>query len=88
MQNLTSTTTLKERFHIYKSDTNTGKRRCGAAKHLVECCTTGGKFDSHKIQLKASVNDSGKLLEQKIWQRQKYQQERLFTLSHARKLLI
>ena len=29
-----------------KIDTNTSKKRCGAAKRLLECCKSEGKFDN------------------------------------------
>ena len=51
LQNVGSAITFKERFCIHKSDINTGKKRCGRAKHLLECCNSEGKFDNLKIQL-------------------------------------
>ena len=42
-------TTFKERFHIHKSDINTGKKRCGTAKHYLEFWTSEGKSDNLKI---------------------------------------
>ena len=51
-----STITFKERFCIHKSDINPGKKRFGAAKHLLECWISEGKFDNLKIQLIKSVN--------------------------------
>ena len=33
-----SATGFKERFRIHKSDTNTGKIRCGVANHLLNVC--------------------------------------------------
>ena len=64
LQYVGSAITFKERFH---SDINTGKKRCGAAKHFPECCTSDGKFDNLKIQLIKSVNVPVILLEQKLW---------------------
>ena len=78
-----SSITFKERFRIHKSDINTGKKRCSAAKHFLECCTSKSKFDNLKIQLIESVNVPDILLEQKLWQREKYCQAQLFTLSHG-----
>ena len=40
-----SSITFKERFRIHKSDINTGKKRCGAAKHFLGYCTSGGKYN-------------------------------------------
>ena len=67
-----SAITLKERFHMHKSDVYAGKKRCGAAKHSLECCSSKGKFDNLKIQLIESVNVPDNLLEQKLWLRKKY----------------
>ena len=73
---------FKERICIHKSDINTGKKRCSTAKQFLECCTSEGKFDNLKIQLIESVNVPDILLEQKLWQHQKYWQMQLFALSH------
>ena len=37
-QYIGSTTGIKERFRIHKSDINTGKIRCGVANHLLNIC--------------------------------------------------
>ena len=58
-----SALTLKERFHLDKSDINPGKQRSGAAKHSLECCSSEDKFDNIKIQLMESVNLPDNLLE-------------------------
>ena len=57
--------------------------RCGTAKHILECCTSEGKFDELRIQLIESVNVPDISLEQELWQREKYWQAELFTLSHG-----
>ena len=62
-----SSITFKERFCIHKSDINTGKKRCGAAKHFLECYTSESKIDNLKIQLIESVNVPDILLERKLW---------------------
>ena len=46
LQYVGSAITFKEIFRIHKSDINTGKKRRGAAKHFLECCTSEGKFDN------------------------------------------
>ena len=74
---------FKERFRIHKSDINTGKKRCGAAKHFLGYCISEGKFDNLKIQLIESANGPYNLLAQKSWQREKYWQVQLFTLNHG-----
>ena len=43
--------TFQDRFRMHKSDINTDKKRCGAAKHFLECCSSEGKFETLKIQL-------------------------------------
>ena len=58
------------------------KKKCGAAKHFLECCTSDGKYINMKIQIIVSVNVPDILLEQKLWQREKYWQVQLFTLRH------
>ena len=58
----------KERFRIHKSDINTGKERCGAAKHFLGCYTSEGKLDNLKIQLIESVNIPDVFLEKNLWQ--------------------
>ena len=72
LQYVGSVITFKERFRIHKIDINTGKKRCGAAKHFLACCTSEGKFDNLKIHLIESVNVPDILLEQILWQREKY----------------
>ena len=71
LQYVGSAITFKERFRIDKSDTNTGRKRCGAAKHFLECCASECKFDNLKIQLIEFVYVPDILLQQKLWQREK-----------------
>ena len=54
--NAGSAVTFKERLRIHKSEINTGKKRCGAAKYFLECYTSEGRFDNLKNQLIESVN--------------------------------
>ena len=72
LQDVGSAISFKKRFCIHKSDMNTGKKRCVAAKHFLICCTSEGKFDNLKIQLIESMNVRDILLEPKLWQREKY----------------
>ena len=76
---------FKERFRIHKSDINTGKVRCGVANHLLNVChSEGNKFEYLQIQLKeqVSVNNS-KNIDKMLWEREKYWQAQLFTLTHG-----
>ena len=83
LQYVGSAFTFKERFRIHKRDVNTGKKRCSAAKHFLECCTIHGKFENLKIQLIESVNVPDSLLKQKLRQREKYWQVQLFPLNDS-----
>ena len=49
LQYVGSAVTFKGRFCIHKSDTNTSKKSCGAAKQFLKCCNSEGKFDNLKI---------------------------------------
>ena len=62
----------KNDFAFIKVDINTDKKRCGTAKHFLECSTSEDKFDNLKIQLIDSVNVSDVLSEQLLWQLEKY----------------
>ena len=41
-----SAITFKERYHLRKSDINTGGKTPAAAKYFFKCCTSQGKFDN------------------------------------------
>ena len=76
---------FKERFRIHKSDINTGKVRCGVANHLLNIShSEGNKFEYLQIQLteQVSVNNS-KNIDKMLWEREKYWQAQLFTLTHG-----
>ena len=78
------TTSLLE-IIIPKSDTNTGKVRCEVANHLLNVChSEGNKFEYLQIQLmeQVSVNNS-KNIDKMLWERVKYWQAQLFTLTHG-----
>ena len=84
-QYIGSATGFKERFRIHKSDINTGKVRCGVANHLLNVChSEGNKFEYLQIQLieKVSVNNC-KNIDKMLWERKKYWQAQLFTLTHG-----
>ena len=84
-QYIGSAISFKERFRIHKSDINTGKVRCGVANHLLNVChSEGNKFEYLQIQLieQVSVNNS-KNIDKMLWEREKYWQAQLFTLTHG-----
>ena len=80
-----SATAFKERSRIHKSDINTGKVRCGVANHLLDiCCSSAGKFEYLHVPLIEKVyvqNDDD--IDKVLWEREKYWQAQLFTLSHG-----
>ena len=79
-----SAKSFKERFRVHKSDINTGKVRCGIAKHFKDQCNTNGKFDNLQVQVIEHVQiDDHTDLESKLWMREKYWQAQLFTLTHG-----
>ena len=76
---------FKERFRIHKSDINTGKIRCAAASRLLNvCCSLARKFEYLQVQLieKVSVQNDDNI-DKVLWEREKYWQAQLFTLSHG-----
>ena len=76
---------FKERFRIHKSDISTGKVRCGVANYLLNVChSEGNKFEYLQIQLieQVSVNNT-KNIDKMLWEREKYWQAQLFTLTHG-----
>ena len=84
-QYIGSATGFKEGFRIHKSDINTGKIRCGVANHLLHVCRySTSKFEYLKVQLIEKVfvqNDDD--IDKVFWEREKYWQAQLFTLSHV-----
>ena len=75
---------FKKRFRIHKSDINTGKDRCGVAKHFLLKCPTTGKFDNISVYLIEKVSgDNNNDIDGKLWTREKYWQAQLFTMSHG-----
>ena len=74
---------FKPRFRVHKSDINTGKDRCGVAKHFLTKCTDVGKLENSEVHLIEQVKEGGYDVEGKLWCREKYWQAQLFTLSHG-----
>ena len=78
-------TCFKERFRIRKSQIKTGKIRCGLANHLLNfCCSSTSKFENLQLQLivKVSVQNDDNI-DKVLWERERYWQAQLFTLSHG-----
>ena len=73
------------RFRIHKSDINTVKIRCGVGNHLLNLCRSfTSKFGYLQVQLieKVSVQNDDDI-DNILWEREKYWQVPLFTLSHG-----
>ena len=74
---------FKHRFRVHKSDINTGKGRCGVAKHFLTKCTDVGKLENIEVHLIEQVEEGDYDVESKLWCREKYWQTQMFTLSHG-----
>ena len=74
---------FKPRFRVHKSDINTGKDRCGVAKHFLTKGTDVGKLENVEVHLIEQVEEGDYDVEGKLWCREKYWQAQLFTLSHG-----
>ena len=84
-QYVESATGFKERFRINKSDINTSKVRYGVANHLLNVCrSSASKFEYLQLQLieKVSVQNDDDI-DKVLWEREKYGQAQLFTLSQV-----
>ena len=68
---------------VHKSDINTGKDRCGVAKHFLNDCTGINKLENVEVQLIEVVKEGNYDLGGKLWSREKYCQAQLFTLTHG-----
>ena len=80
-----SATGFKERFRIHKSDTNTGKIRCGVANHLLNVCDSSTSKPKY-LQVQLIEKNSVKIdedINKVLWEREKYWQAQLFTLSYG-----
>ena len=67
---------------VHKSDINSGKDRCGVAKHFLNICT-GIKLENVEVQLIEEVKEGNYDVQGKLWSRGKYWQAHLFTLTHG-----
>ena len=84
-QYIGSAISFKERFRILKKDIYTGKVICGVANYLLNVChLEGNKLEYLQIQLieHVSINNS-KNIDKMLWERGKYWQAHLFTLTHV-----
>ena len=74
---------FKARFRIHKSDIKTKKDRCGTARHFnSKCSDVQNPHRFLQVQLIESVvSDSN--LENKLWERGKYWQCKLFIKTHG-----
>ena len=76
---------LTELFRLHKSDINTGKERCSVTNHLFNfCCSSANKSEYLQVKLIENVsvqNDDD--IDKVFWEREKYWQTQLFTLSHG-----
>ena len=73
----------KKRFRIHKSDINTCKVRCCVGNHVLNFChSPPSKFECLPVQLmqKVSVQNDDNI-DKALWERKKYWQTQLFTLS-------
>ena len=73
--------TFKRRFRVHKSDINTGKVRCGVAKHFLNNCTEITKRENMKVQLIEELKEGNYDLVVKPWSKEKYWQAQLLTLT-------
>ena len=64
---------------------NTGKVRCGVVNHLLDVCRSStGKFEYLQVQLIEKVSVQNDVNTDKFfWEREKYWQAQLFSLSHG-----
>ena len=74
---------FKPRFKVHKSDVNTGKDKCGAAKHFLIKSTDAGKLENIEVHFIEQVEEGHYNVEGKLSCKEKYWQAQLFTLSHG-----
>ena len=60
-----------------------GLDRCGVAKHFLTKCTDVSKLENFAVHLIEQVEEGDYDVEGKLWYREKYWQDQLFTLSHG-----
>ena len=76
---------FKQRFTLHKSDINTKKDRCGTARHFNgKCKSDSNPFEYLQVNLIEEVFPSrtGEI-ESRLWEREKYWQCQLHTLTHG-----
>ena len=84
-QYIGSATRFKGRFRIHKSDTNTGKVSCGVANHLLNVCKSAiSKTEYLQVQsIEQVFARKGADTDKILWEKEKYWQAQLFTLTHG-----
>ena len=84
-QYIGSATGFKERFRIHKSDTNTGKIRCGVGNHLLNVCKSAiCKTEYLQVQLiKQVFAREGEDIDKILLESENYWQAKLFILTHG-----
>ena len=75
---------FKPRFRVNKSDINTGKDRCGVAKHFLTKCRDAGKLENIEVHIIEQVEEGDYDVESKLWCGEKYWQAQLFSLLHGK----
>ena len=84
-QYIDSATGFKERFQNHMSDINTGKIRYEVASHLLNVCKSA-KCKIKYLQVRLIENvlvREGEDADKVLWEREKYWQAQLFTLTHG-----
>ena len=74
---------FESNFNPRLSDTNTGKVKCGVAKHFINNCPGITKLGNVEIQLVEEVKEGNYDFEGKLWSRYKNWQAQLFTITHG-----
>ena len=74
---------FKTRFRIHKSDIKTKKERCGSARHFNrKCYHDTNPFQYVQVQLIEQIeSNSSENIEDVLWDREKYWQSQLFTIT-------
>ena len=74
---------FKTRFRIHKYDIKTKKEKCGIARHFnSKCYHDTNLFQYLKVQLIEQIeSNSSENIEDVLWNREKYWQSQLFTIT-------
>ena len=74
---------FETRFRIHKSDIKTKKERCGSARHFNrKCYHDTNSFQYVQVQLIEQIDsNSSENIEDVLWDRKKYWQSQLFTIT-------